>query len=204
MKVDIYNPARKYRVIYADPAWKFGNRNTGGSMTSSAEAHYTVTSVEDMAALPVANLADEHCLLVMWWVGSMPQEAIDLCLAWGFRLVNMNGFVWRKLTKTGIPFFGMGFTTRAGSESTLIGVRGKLGELIKDHSVRAVIEARVGRHSEKPHKFRQAIEKLCGDVQRIELFAREAFPGWDCWGDQAPGTATPANDNNQLEEVANG
>ncbi len=192
MNIDINNPARKYRVIYADPAWQFSNRNTGGSMTSSAEAHYTVTSVEDMAALPVANLADEHCLLVMWWVGSMPQEAIDLCRAWGFRLVNMQGFVWRKLTKRGLPFFGMGHTTRAGTECALIGVKGKVGELIKDRSVRAVIEAKVGRHSEKPHEFRQAIEKLCGEVPRIELFARSAHPGWDCWGDQAPGHA---NDN---------
>lgn len=155
-------------------------------MTSSAEAKYTVTSVEDMAALPVANLSDEHCLLVMWWVGAMPQEAINLCKSWGFRLSNMNGFVWRKLTKKRIPFFGMGFATRAGSESALIGVKGKLGELIKDHSVRAVIEAPVGRHSEKLHEFREAIEKLCGDVPRVELFARTAANGWDCWGNQAP------------------
>jgi N6-adenosine-specific RNA methylase IME4 len=192
-RIDINETNKKYRVIYCDPAWQFSNRNTGGSMTSSAEAHYTVTSVKDMAALPVANLADDHCLLVMWWVGSMPQEAIDLCRAWGFRLVNMNGFVWRKLTKKqGIPVFGMGHATRAGSESALIGVRGKLGQLIKDKSVRSVIEARVGRHSEKPHAFREAIEKLCGDVPRVELFARAAATGWDCWGDQAPGHA---NDN---------
>ena len=186
MNIDINKPPRKYRVIYADPAWQFGNRNTGGTMKSAAEAKYTVTSLADMESLPVGGLADEHCLLVMWWVGAMPQEAIDLCKAWGFRLVNMNGFVWRKLTKTGIPFFGMGFATRAGSESALIGVRGKLGELIKDHSVRAVIEAGVGRHSEKPHAFREAIEKLCGDVPRVELFARDVADGWDCWGNQAP------------------
>jgi len=186
VNIDINNPTRKYRVIYADPAWRFGNRNTGGTMKSSAEAKYTVTSVADMSALPVANLADDHCLIVMWWVGAMPQEAIDLCKAWGFRLVNMNGFVWRKLTKKRIPFFGMGFATRAGSESALIGVKGKLGELIKDHSVRAVIEAQVSRHSEKPHEFREAIEKLCGDVPRVELFARAAADGWDCWGNQTP------------------
>ena len=186
MNIDINNPPRKYRVIYADPAWQFGNRNTGGTMKSAAEAKYTVTSLADMAAMPVEQLADEHCLLVMWWVGAMPQEAINLCKAWGFRLVNMNGFVWRKLTKTGIPFFGMGFSTRAGSESALIGVRGKLGELIDDHSVRAVIEAKVGCHSQKPHEFREAIEKLCGDVPRVELFARDAAAGWDCWGNQAP------------------
>lgn len=202
MNIDINNPPLRYRVIYADPAWQFSNRNTGGSMTSSAEAHYTVTSVQDMAALPVSKLADEHCLLVMWWVGSMPQEAIDLCRAWGFRLVNMQGFVWRKLTKRGLPFFGMGHTTRAGTECALIGVKGKVGELIKDRSVRAVIEAKVGRHSQKPHEFREAIEKLCGDVPRVELFAREAFPGWDCWGNQAPGE--PANDNVPLSLAAGG
>ena len=184
MRVDILSTENKYKVIYADPAWKFGNRNTGGGMTRSAEAHYTVTSLEDMAALPVANLADDHCLLVMWWVGAMPQEAIDLCKAWGFRLVNMNGFVWRKLTKSSLPFFGVGFATRAGSESALIGVKGRISEVIGDHSVRAVIEARIGRHSEKPHVFREAIRKLCGDVPRIELFARVEADGWDCWGDE--------------------
>ncbi len=197
MNVDIFNTDKKYRVIYADPAWQFNNRKTGGSMTSSAEAHYTVTSAHEMAALPVVDLAEDHCLLVMWWVGSMPQEAIDLCKAWGFRLVNMNGFVWRKLTKRGIPSFGMGFTTRAGSESALVGVRGKLKHLIKDHSVRAVIEAKVGSHSQKPHKFRAAIEKMCGDVPRIELFARESAAGWDCWGNQAPSN----NDENKIEVI---
>lgn len=182
--IDIFNTGNKYRVIYADPAWKFSNRKTGGSMSSSAEAKYTVTTIEDMKSLPVANIADDNCMLVMWWVGAMPQEAIDLCHAWGFRLLNMNGFVWRKLTKSRLPFFGMGFSTRAGSESAMIAVRGKVGSLITDHGVRSVIEAAVGRHSEKPHAFREAIEKLCGDVPRIELFARDQFTGWDCWGNE--------------------
>lgn len=209
MNIDIFNTERKYRVIYADPAWQFNNKNTGGSMTSSAEAQYTVTSLADMAALPVAKLADDHCLLVMWWVGSMPQEAIDLCKAWGFRLVNMNGFVWRKMTKRWLPHFGMGFTTRAGSESALIGVRGKVSELIKDRAVRAVIEAEVGKHSQKPNEFRVAIEKMCGavcrDVPRIELFARESAAGWDCWGNEAPeaeATSAPVNPLAEIEPLA--
>ncbi|MDR5013454.1 MT-A70 family methyltransferase [Aeromonas veronii] len=205
MNIDIFNTDRKYRVIYADPAWQFNNKNTGGSMTSSAEAQYTVTSLADMAALPVAKLADDHCMLVMWWVGSMPQEAIDLCKAWGFRLVNMNGFVWRKMTKRWLPHFGMGFTTRAGSESALIGVRGKLKHLIKDHSVRAVIEAEVGKHSQKPNEFRFAIEKMCGaveqDVPRIELFARESAAGWDCWGNEAPAAEATSAPVNPLADI---
>ena len=78
----------------------------------------------------------------------------------------------------------MGFTTRPQTESALIGVKGKVTELIKDYSVRAKIRAKVGRHSEKPNDFRIAIEKLCGEADRIELFARQQFDGWDSWGNE--------------------
>ena len=184
--IDIFNTDKKYKVIYCDPAWQFNNKKTGGSMSSAAESKYRVSSLEEMKALPVADLADEDCALIMWWVGSMPQEAIDLCKAWGFRLQNMNGFVWRKLTVKGLPFFGMGFTTRAGSESCIVAYRGKQSNLVKNRSVRAVIEARVGKHSEKPQEFRDAIKKIYGDeVPMIELFARKAVDGWDRWGDEA-------------------
>lgn len=79
MKVDIFNADKKYNVIYCDPAWQFSNKKTGGSMNSSAQDQYRVTSLEDMKALPVGDLAAEDCALIMWWVNSMPQEAIDLC-----------------------------------------------------------------------------------------------------------------------------
>lgn len=191
MKVDIQNTKKRYSIIYADPAWEFKNRRTGGSMTSSAESKYTVTSIEEMKALPVGQLAEPDCLLVMWWVGSMPQEAIDLIKAWGFKLCNMNGFVWRKLTVTGKPFFGMGHTTRAGSESAAIAYRGKLSNIIESKSVRAVLETdgffmpcTIGKHSEKPQEFRDLIIELAGDKPRIELFSRKKVRGWDRWGDE--------------------
>lgn len=175
-------PKKKYKIIYADPAWQFDNKNTGGSMSSSAESQYNVMSIEDMKTLPVADIADDDCTLVMWWVGSMPQEAIDLVHDWGFEIKNMNGFVWRKLTKKDLPFFGMGFRTRAGSESAIIAVKGK--PKVFSHSVRAVREAPVGKHSEKPAEFRNDIIELCGDLPRIELFARTSVPGWDSWGNE--------------------
>jgi len=28
------------------------------------------------------------------------------------------------------------------------------------------------------------IVELCGDIPRIELFARHKFDGWDSWGNQ--------------------
>lgn len=35
-----------------------------------------------------------------------------------------------------------------------------------------------------PCKFRQIIEDTFPNMSRIELFARERFPGWDAWGSE--------------------
>ncbi|MET6758974.1 MT-A70 family methyltransferase [Pseudoalteromonas sp. NCIMB_1079] len=192
---------RKFNLIYADPAWQFGNKKTGGSMTSGAAHHYKSTmSVDELKAMPIDDIAADDCILVMWYVGSMPQEALDVVKAWGFTLKNMNGFVWNKLTVNNNPFFGMGFWTRAGSESAIIAVKGK--PKVASRSVRAVGfyepesldeilkhtifsgTFKIGQHSEKPNEFREACVELAGDVPRIELFSRKRVKGWAVWGNE--------------------
>ncbi|WP_223269977.1 MT-A70 family methyltransferase [Nostoc sp. 'Peltigera membranacea cyanobiont' 213] len=37
----------------------------------------------------------------------------------------------------------------------------------------------------KPESFYQLVDKLCPDITKLEMFARESRDGWDCWGDQA-------------------
>ena len=39
-------------------------------------------------------------------------------------------------------------------------------------------------HSKKPDEARKRIVQLCGDLPRIELFARQKTPGWDVWGNE--------------------
>lgn len=188
MNVDIFNTDKKYKIIYADPAWQFNSKRTGGSMTSGSEHQYkSVMSLDDIKAMPVSDLADDNCILVMWYVSSQPQEALDVVESWGFKLRNMNGFVWEKLTKHGLPFFGMGYYTRAGAECAIIATKGKPSEIVLDHSVRQVRRAVVGKHSEKPAEFRDDIVKLAGDVPRIELFSRHNIEGWDRWGNEVIG-----------------
>ncbi|AUR92615.1 hypothetical protein NVP1174O_55 [Vibrio phage 1.174.O._10N.261.55.A8] len=191
MKVDIYDTDKKYDVIYADPPWQFNNKKTGGSMKSGSEHQYkSVMSIDDLKKMPIPEIASDNCLLVMWWVGSMPQEAIDLVNSWGFAIKNMNGFVWNKITQNNKPYFGMGFYTRAGSESCVIATKGKFKPASR--SVRAVFcaesqiqfEAKVTKHSEKPPQVRDLIVDLAGDVPRIELFARKTADGWDCFGNE--------------------
>lgn len=175
-------PDKKYGVIYADPAWEFNNKKTGGSMKSGAAANYSTMTLDDLKALPVQEIADDDCALVMWWVGSQPQEALDLVKSWGFELKTMTGFVWTKLTRNNKQFFGMGYWTRAGAECCIIAVKGKPKPA--SHNVRSVVSSVVGKHSEKPAEIRDHIVELFGDVPRIELFARQRAEGWDAWGDE--------------------
>jgi len=173
--------AKKYKIIYADPPWSFKN-NKSGTLNGTADKHYKTMTIDDLKAMPVNDIADDDCVLVMWYVGSQPQEAIDLVEAWGFKLKNMNGFVWVKLTQKLLAWFGMGFWTRAGSESAIIATKGKPKPALKN--IRAVRHEVVGKHSAKPAAFREDIVALCGDVPRIELFARDEVPGWDSFGDE--------------------
>lgn len=39
-------------------------------------------------------------------------------------------------------------------------------------------------HSKKPDLVREKIVELCGDVSRVELFARKQIEGWDTWGNE--------------------
>ncbi len=176
---------KQYQIVYADPAWPFRNKKTGGSMKSGAMAHYDVMDMDAMCALPLGQIAAENSALFMWWVASQPAEALRLVSAWGFTLKTMSAFTWVKETKRGADFFGMGFYTRQGSECCLIATKGR--PVVASHSVRAVVRAAVGRHSEKPDIFRQRIVELMGDVPRVELFARQVAPGWDAWGNEIAG-----------------
>lgn len=52
------------------------------------------------------------------------------------------------------------------------------------HSVHSVIQTPIERHSKKPDEARHRIEQLMGEQKRLELFARQTAPGWDCWGNE--------------------
>lgn len=172
----------KYNVIYADPPWKFKNKNTGGSMISGAAAVYPVMKVADICRMPVASICEDDCVLFMWWVASQPLEALKVVEAWGFKLKTMTGFTWVKYTKTGKDAFGMGFWTRQGSESCLIAVRGNPKRI--SGSIRNVIHAPIREHSRKPDEASERIVQLMGDKPRLEFFAREQQPGWDVYGNE--------------------
>ncbi|MEO1391040.1 MAG: MT-A70 family methyltransferase [Cyanobacteria bacterium J06634_6] len=170
----------KYQIIYADPPWQYRDEANAGNRGACHK--YPVMTYQDICALPVQDIADDNCLLAMWWVGPQPREALAVVDAWGFTLKNMTGFSWHKTTKTGKSHFGMGHLTRGNVENCLFAVRGKPKRV--NAGVRQFIQAPHRGHSRKPDEARLRLEDLMGNVPRIELFAREKPPYWDVWGNE--------------------
>ncbi len=85
----------RYSLIYADPAWSYGNTISNGA----AVDHYPTMSLLDMKRLPVWELVADNAVLAMWYTGTHNQEAIELAEAWGFTVRTMKGFTWVKLNQ---------------------------------------------------------------------------------------------------------
>lgn len=171
-------PDQKYSVIYADPPWSYRNKGT----RAAADRHYPTMGIEDIKALPVADIAAEDCVLFLWATFPMLPEALETIQAWGFTYKTA-AFVWAKQNRRSHGWFwGLGNWTRSNPEVCLLAVRGRPERV--SASVHSLICAPVGKHSQKPKEARERIEALMGDVPRIELFDRERAPGWDAWGDE--------------------
>lgn len=179
MKIDIMNTDKKYKVIYADPPQSY---NVWSGKGKTAANHYDCMKKEDISNLPVGNLADKDCVLFLWVTFPCLREGLEVMKEWGFEYKTC-GFVWvKKNKKSDSWFWGLGYWTRANAEICLIGTKGKPDR--KSRSVHQVVDSRIREHSRKPDEVRDRIVQLCGDVPRIELFARQSVEGWDCWGNE--------------------
>ncbi len=181
---------KKYKVIYADPAWSYSVSSSvaGGRGQNTSYRCMRPVEIYDM---PIEEISDKNSVLFIWATYPMLPEALYCIKAWGF-FYKTNAFTWiKKNKKADTNFFGMGQWTRRNTEICLLATRGNpkaithsISELIETEEFPISIDARIGKHSEKPDIFRDSIVRLCGDVPRIELFARKKFDGWDSFGNE--------------------
>lgn len=180
MRVDILNTDKKYNIIYADPPWSYKDKALSGNRGACCK--YPVMSIDDICKLPVNQIADKDCILFMWVTMPKLNECFKVMEAWGFEY-KTSAFTWvKKNKKSGSLFMGMGRWTRANAEICLIATKGKPKRV--SASVHSVILSSIEEHSKKPNEARERIVQLCGDIPRIELFARQYADGWDCWGNE--------------------
>lgn len=182
MKVDIYNTDKKYNVIYADPPWEYKESGSGNRVV---KAHYPTMNIEEIKNMPINKIAEDTSILFIWVTFPRLEQGLEVIKAWGYQYYGL-GFDWVKTSKNGNPSWGMGYYTRQNTEICLIGVKRDKTKRIKPLSrdVLSVIHSERRKHSHKPDVVREKIVRICGDLPRIELFARQHADGWDCWGNE--------------------
>jgi N6-adenosine-specific RNA methylase IME4 len=182
-KANRINPLykNKYDVLYLDPPWRYNDKAHAGKR--GVEYKYQVMSDDEIAALPIGDLAKENCCLFLWTTCPKLDVALSVISDWGFTYKTV-AFMWVKTTKHGKLFWGMGNWSRANGELCLLATKGKPKRVAKN--VHQIVMAQRREHSRKPDEVRDRIVALCGkDSKRLELFARDPVPeDWDVWGDQ--------------------
>lgn len=188
-----------YRCAYIDPPWAF-NTWSGRGKGKGAEQHYDTMSLAELMALPVPDLLAPDAAVFLWIVQSHADIVAPLMKAWGCKFKTV-AYAWVKIKGAQPMLFvdqtatkkGMGYHTRAGFEQCWLATRGRgysrlskrepqVAFALDPNADPEVYTSPLREHSRKPDEIRESIERLVGNVPRVELFARTRFAGWDAWG----------------------
>lgn len=186
-------PDKKYDVIYADPPWDYGGKmqydktsikseNIGFEkdiFISAANFKYPTLKLKELIKLDVSSISEDNCILFMWATGPHLSNAIQLGLAWGFEYKTV-AFVWDK------QVHNPGRYTLSQTEFVLAFKKGKFPTPRGARNVRQLLSIHRGHHSEKPTAIIEGITRMFPLQNKIELFARNNFIGWDNWGLEIP------------------
>ena len=138
-------------------------------------------SLDEIAALPVAEAAAEPAHLYLWVPNALIAEGLVVMAAWDFTYKAL--LIWHKVRKDGgSDGRGVGFYFRNVTECVLFGVRGKGARTLAPGRRQTNLIASCKReHSRKPDELYPIIE-ACSRGPFLELFARQRRLGWASWG----------------------
>mgnify|MGYP000846921566 FL=1 len=175
---------QKYRTIVADPPWKYGKWGKASQNSIFANSPHNVDialpypsmSLEEIAALPIPELADTDCELYVWTTQKYLPHTFPLLEKWGFKYCEV--LTWCKEPR-GTGQGGL-FTP-----TTEFIVHGRIGKMPKKQRIDSTWwkVARPNVHSRKPESFQDIIEQV-SDAPRLEMFARRYRLGWDSFGNE--------------------
>jgi len=173
---------KRYRTIVADPPWHYDFRNGGGRADQGRVPNrpmpYETMAIEEIAAIPVGDLAEKNAHLYLWTTQRYLRDAFDITQAWGFETASV--LVWSKKPK---GFVG---TYVCSTEFVLFARRGALPA--KGKQLGTCFQWSRSAHAVKPEAFLDMVERVSPGPY-VELFARRARFGWDYWGNESLGTA---------------
>ena len=164
-------PESKYRVIYADPPWSYGN--TQPDYHTEQRDHYPTMTLAQICALRVQEICLDDAVLFLWVTSPILEESFRVIQAWGFNY--KASFVWDKVKHN------MGHYNSVRHELLLVCTRGSCQPDARKLFDSVVTEERT-THSRKPDVFYEIIETIYPHGKKLELFARQKKQGWDVYG----------------------
>jgi len=165
-----------YEVLYCDPPWSYNNKAT----RATAENHYPTMNLQDIKDLHIP--AADNSILFLWATATLLPEALQVMTTWNFTYKTCA--IWDK------EIIGLGNYFRIQHEILLIGIKGKFPCPDPGNRFSSVIRERRTKHSQKPVRAYELIERMYPGCSKIELFARSLRPGWTSRGNEI--------DNNNL------
>jgi N6-adenosine-specific RNA methylase IME4 len=174
--IDIYSTQDKFRVIYADPAWSYNDKQNTPNL-GGAEKHYGTMSNNDIYNLPVNNITEKDAVLFLWVTSPLLKEGLQTINSWGFNY--KTSFIWDKVQHN------MGHYNSVRHEFLLVATKGNCTPDNKKlhNSVQRIEKS--NRHSEKPIEFLDIIDELYNYGNKIELFCRDIKKqNWYGWGNE--------------------
>lgn len=169
-------PDNKYRVIYADPPWFYGNmQHSKEEQETTIDSHYPMMKLEEICAMSIKDITENSAVLFLWTTSPKLFEAKEVIEAWGFEY--KASMVWDKVKHN------VGYYVSVRHEFLLIATKGSCLPEVKKLYDSVYMEERT-EHSKKPKYFIDLIDELYPNGKRIELFCRNPKKGWDVYGNQ--------------------
>ena len=167
-------PEGRWRVFYADPPWDYGNERP--LYAGDQDDHYPPMPTDDICTMPVTERAMDDAVLFLWCTSPIfSPDAIQVVESWGFEYKTT--FIWDKIKHN------MGHYNSMRHEILTVATRGNCTP-DERKLFDSVISIERTEHSRKPELFYEIIDTLYPFGKRLELFARKARDGWDCWGNE--------------------
>lgn len=169
----------RFDVIVIDPPWLYEKR--AEDITQRGQIDYPGMELDTIKALPVADRAEDNCILWCWTTNGFMRAALECLDAWGFKEKTI--LTWGK------DRMGNGDWLRGKTEHCIMAVRGS--PIVTLTNQTTLLPAPVREHSRKPDEFYALVETLCPGT-KLDMFAREAREGYVLWGAETEKFATEA------------
>lgn len=174
-KIDINNTNETFRVIYADPAWSYNDKQDTPQLGGAAK-HYDTMSINELCKLPVNNISEKNSILFLWVTSPLLEDAFKVVNSWGFKY--KTSFIWDKIKHN------MGHYNSVRHEILLVCTKGSCTPDNKKlyNSVQSIERK---NHSEKPVEFLNIIDDLYNYGNKLEMFCRKIKKkNWYGWGNE--------------------